>query len=104
MADRPLHGILSDIEFDKNNGLLYVAHRDIISTVNVTSEVVKDIVVGLPMPAYVTHPLGQLAISPTDERIYFSVGGLQYCSSRYFGLGNRMVKSCVNNAVCSSVN
>ena len=75
LADRPLHGILSDIEFDKNNGLLYVAHRDIISTVNVTSGVVKDLVVGLPMPAYVTHPLGQLAISP-DGRIFFSVGGL----------------------------
>ena len=28
------------------------------------------------MPAYVTHPLGQLAISPTNGRIFFSVGGL----------------------------
>lgn len=74
-VERPIHGILSDIEFDKNNGLLYVAHRNVISTVNVTSGVVHDLVNGLPTSAYVTHPMGQLAIGP-DGRVYFNVGGL----------------------------
>jgi glucose/arabinose dehydrogenase len=74
-ADRPLHGILSDIEFNKNNGLLYVAHRNIISTVNVTSGVVHDLVNGLPTSAYVTHPMGQLAFAP-NGRVFFNVGGL----------------------------
>lgn len=75
LADRPLHGILSDIEFNENDGLLYVAHRNLVSTVNTTTGEVKDILVGLPVPAYVTHPLGQLAIGP-DKRIYISIGGL----------------------------
>ncbi len=75
VADRPLHGILSDIEFNKNNGLLYVAHRNVLSTVNVTTGFVNDLVVGLPVPVFVTHPMGQIAIGP-DGRVYFSVGGL----------------------------
>jgi glucose/arabinose dehydrogenase/plastocyanin len=75
VVDRPLHGILTDIEFNKNNGLLYVAHRNVLSTVNVTTGIVKDLVVGLPVPVYVTHPMGQIAIGP-DGRVYFSVGGL----------------------------
>lgn len=75
LVDRPLHGILTDIEYNKNNGLLYVAHRNVISTVNTTTGVVNDVLVNLPIPVYVTHPLGQLAIGP-DKRVYISAGGL----------------------------
>jgi glucose/arabinose dehydrogenase len=74
-VDRFLHGTLADIEFNKNNGLLYVSHRALISTVNLTSGLVKDIVTALPMVDYGTHPMGQLGISP-DGRIYFGVGGV----------------------------
>lgn len=74
-VDRPLHGILSDIEFNKDNGLLYVAHRNVISTVNLTSGIVNDLVNGMPTSPYVTHPMGQLAFGP-DGRLFFNVGGL----------------------------
>jgi glucose/arabinose dehydrogenase len=74
-VDRFLHGTLSDIEFNKNNGLLYISHRALISTVNLTSGVVKDLVTALPMTDYGTHPMGQLSIGP-DGRIYFGVGSV----------------------------
>jgi glucose/arabinose dehydrogenase len=74
-VDRFLHGTVSDIEFNKNNGLLYVSHRALISTVNLTTGLVKDLVTALPMTDYGTHPMGQLAIGP-DGRIYFGVGSV----------------------------
>jgi glucose/arabinose dehydrogenase len=75
-ADRFLHGVLADIEFDKNIGLMYVSHRALISSINLTSGVVKDLVTGLPMTDYGTHPMGQIAIGPLDGRIYFGVGSV----------------------------
>jgi glucose/arabinose dehydrogenase len=75
-ADRFLHGVLADIEFDKNTGLMFVSHRALISSINLTSGVVKDLVTGLPMTDYGTHPMGQLAIGPRDGRIYFGVGSV----------------------------
>jgi glucose/arabinose dehydrogenase len=75
LVDRFLHGTVADIEFNKNNGLVYVSHRALISTVNLTSGLVKDLVTALPMTDYGTHPMGQLAIGP-DGRIYFGVGSV----------------------------
>ena len=75
-VDRFLHGNLSDIEFNKNDGLMYVSHRALISTVNLTSGLVKDLVTALPMTDYGPHPIGKLAIGPSDGRIYFGVGSV----------------------------
>ncbi|HJT47752.1 MAG TPA: hypothetical protein VJ729_06180 [Nitrososphaeraceae archaeon] len=75
-ADRFLHGVLADIEFDNNTGLMYVSHRGAVSSINLTSGVIKDLVTGLPMTDYGTHPMGQLAIGPHDGRIYFGVGSV----------------------------
>jgi glucose/arabinose dehydrogenase len=46
-ADRMLNGPITDIEFNRDNGLLYVSHRGVISTIDPTG-LVKDIIVGLP--------------------------------------------------------
>jgi glucose/arabinose dehydrogenase len=75
LASKFLHGVLADIEFNKDDGLLYVSHRALVSTVNLTSGLVKDIVTALPKEDYGTHPMGQLAIGP-DKRVYFGVGSL----------------------------
>jgi glucose/arabinose dehydrogenase len=74
--DRPLHGTLADIEFNRENGKLYVAHRNLLSAIDIgTTGVMQDLVVGIPTSPYVTHPMGQIAFGP-DGRIYFGVGGL----------------------------
>ena len=46
LVDRNLNGPITDIEF--YNGKLYVSHRGIISTVELQTGLVKDIIVGLP--------------------------------------------------------
>nr|MDQ3853005.1 hypothetical protein [Thermoproteota archaeon] len=73
--DRPLHGILSDIEFSKENGKMYVAHRNLLSTIDMETGMMQDLVVGIPTSPYVTHPMGQIAFGP-NGRVYFGVGGL----------------------------
>lgn len=69
-VDRMLNGPITDIEFNKNNGLLYVSHRGIISTVD-SNGLIKDIVMGLPSTG--DHHNNQLAFGP-DGRLYISQG------------------------------
>ena len=73
LVDRFLFEPISDIKFNKNNGLIYVSHRAIISTVDPTTGVVKDLVIGLPQVDSGSHPQGQVAFGP-DGRVYFTTG------------------------------
>jgi glucose/arabinose dehydrogenase len=73
LVDRFLFEPISDIKFNKNNGLIYVSHRAIISTVDPNTGVVKDLVVGLPQVDSGSHPQGQIAFGP-DGRVYFTTG------------------------------
>ena len=70
VADRQLNGPITDIEFDKKNATLYVSHRGIISSVDLTGRV-KDLIVGLPSMG--DHQNNQIAFGP-DGRIYFGQG------------------------------
>src|SRR5918911_848528 len=73
LVDRFLFEPISDIKFNKNNGLIYVSHRAIISTVDPNTGVVKDLVIGLPQVDSGSHPQGQIAFGP-DGRVYFTTG------------------------------
>src|SRR5215208_2511405 len=70
LVDRNLNGPITDIEF--YNGKLYVSHRGIISTVELQTGLVKDIIVGLPNIG--DHHNNQIAIGGPDNRIYFGQG------------------------------
>ena len=70
LIDRNLNGPITDIEF--YNGKLYVSHRGIISTVELQTGFVKDIIVGLPSVG--DHHNNQIAIGGPDNRIYFGQG------------------------------
>src|ERR671921_386276 len=72
LVDRNLNGPITDIEF--YNGKLYVSHRAIISTVELQTGLVKDIIVGLPSIG--DHHNNQIAIGggPNNKRIYFGQG------------------------------
>ncbi len=70
VADRQLNGPITDIEFDKKNATLYVSHRGIISSVDLTGRV-KDLIVGLPSMG--DHQNNQIAFGP-DGKIYFGQG------------------------------
>jgi glucose/arabinose dehydrogenase len=70
LVDRNLNGPITDIEF--YNGKLYVSHRGIISTVELQTGLVKDIIVGLPSIG--DHHNNQIAIGGPDNRIYFGQG------------------------------
>jgi glucose/arabinose dehydrogenase len=70
LADRQLNGPITDIEFDKKNGTIYVSHRGIISAVDLTGRV-KDLIVGLPSMG--DHHNNQIALG-SDGRIYFGQG------------------------------
>ncbi len=74
LIDRFLFEPITDIEFNKADGLLYVSHRAMISTVNTTNGQVKDIVLGLPTVDSGTHPQGQIVFGPNDGRVYFTTG------------------------------
>lgn len=74
LIDRFLFEPITDIEFNKADGLLYVSHRAMVSTVNTTNGQVKDIVLGLPTVDSGTHPQGQIVFGPNDGRIYFTTG------------------------------
>ena len=65
-----LNSPLVDIVY--HNGLLYVSHRDKISTVDITNGTVKDIIVGLPQNG--DHPNTQIAFSPDGKRLFFGEG------------------------------
>src|SRR5919205_2602703 len=70
LVDRNLNGPITDIEF--YNGKLYVSHRGIISTVELQTGFIKDIIVGLPSVG--DHHNNQIAIGGPDNRIYFGQG------------------------------
>jgi glucose/arabinose dehydrogenase len=69
LVDRNLNGPITDIQFYE--GKLYVSHRGIISTVELPTGLVKDIIVGLPSIG--DHHNNQVAIG-SDRRIYFGQG------------------------------
>lgn len=66
-----LNAPVVDINFNEDDGLIYVAHRDKISTVDMEGEI-TDIVVGLP--ANGDHHVNQIAFSQDGQRMYFGVG------------------------------
>lgn len=70
VADRILNGPITDIEFNKDSGLLYVSHRGAVSTIDSTG-LVKDVIVGLPSLG--DHHNNQLAFGP-DGRLYVGQG------------------------------
>jgi glucose/arabinose dehydrogenase len=70
IADRQLNGPITDIEFDKKNGTIYVSHKGVISAIDLTGRV-KDLIVGLPSTG--DHHNNQIAFGP-DGRIYFGQG------------------------------
>jgi glucose/arabinose dehydrogenase len=70
LVDRGLNGPITDIEFNKHNGVLYVSHRGIISAVDGRGHI-KDLIVGLPSMG--DHHNNQIAIGP-DGRFYFGQG------------------------------
>lgn len=45
VADRMLNGPITDIEFNRDDGLLYVSHRGAVSTIDATGPV-RDVIVG----------------------------------------------------------
>jgi glucose/arabinose dehydrogenase len=70
LADRGLNGPITDIEFNRHDGLLYVSHRGIISAVDGRGHV-KDLIVGLPSMG--DHHNNQIAFG-SDGRLYFGQG------------------------------
>jgi glucose/arabinose dehydrogenase len=68
-VDTQLNSPIVDITF--HDGLLYVSHRDKISTVDITNAnaTVKDIIVGLPNNG--DHLNNQIAFSPDGKRLFF---------------------------------
>jgi glucose/arabinose dehydrogenase len=70
LVDRGLNGPITDIEFNKYNGVLYVSHRGVISAVDMRGHI-KDLIVGLPSMG--DHHNNQIAIGP-DGRFYFGQG------------------------------
>jgi glucose/arabinose dehydrogenase len=71
-VDRLLSEPINDIEFNQNNGLLYVSHRGIISTVH-AGGLVNNIIIGLPTMG--DHHNNQIAFGP-DGRLYVPIGVL----------------------------
>jgi glucose/arabinose dehydrogenase len=70
LVDRGLNGPITDIEFNKYNGVLYVSHRGVISAVDMRGHI-KDLIVGLPSMG--DHHNNQIAIG-SDGRFYFGQG------------------------------
>ncbi len=70
LVDRGLNGPITDIEFNKYNGVLYVSHRGVISAVDMRGHI-KDLIVGLPSMG--DHHNNEIAIGP-DGRFYFGQG------------------------------
>jgi glucose/arabinose dehydrogenase len=70
LVDRGLNGPITDIEFNKHDGLLYASHRGVISVIDGRGHV-KDLIVGLPSMG--DHHNDQIAFG-TDGRLYFGQG------------------------------
>ncbi len=69
IVDRHLNSPITDIEY--HEGKLYISHKGIISTVDPSKGIVKDIITGLPSIG--DHHNNQIAFGP-DGRLYFGVG------------------------------
>lgn len=70
LVDRGLNGPITDLEFNKHNGLLYASHRGVISAIDGGGHI-KDLIVGLPSMG--DHQNDQIAFGP-DGRLYFGQG------------------------------
>jgi glucose/arabinose dehydrogenase len=70
LVDRGLNGPLTDIEFNKHDGLLYASHRGVISAIDGRGHI-KDLIVGLPSMG--DHHNDQIAFG-ADGRLYFGQG------------------------------
>jgi glucose/arabinose dehydrogenase len=70
LVDRGLNGAITDLEFNKHNGLLYASHRGVISAIDGGGHI-KDLIVGLPSMG--DHQNNQIAFGP-DGRLYFGQG------------------------------
>jgi len=68
-ANTKLNSPITDIVF--HDGLLYVSHRDKISTIDMNGKL-KDIIVGLPSNG--DHHNDQIAFSPDGKKLYFGQG------------------------------
>lgn len=73
LIDRMLNAPVTDIEFNKNSGLLYVSHRGTISTINPINGLIKDIIIGLPLHFPLAHYNNQIAFGP-DGKLYVGIG------------------------------
>jgi glucose/arabinose dehydrogenase len=69
-VDTKLNSPIVDIVF--HNDLLYVSHRDKISTIDIANRTVKDIIVGLPQNG--DHPNNQIAFSHDGKKLFFGTG------------------------------
>jgi glucose/arabinose dehydrogenase len=70
LVDRGLNGPITDIEFNKRDGLLYASHRGVISAIDGRGHI-KDLIVGLPSMG--DHHNDQIAFG-ADGRLYFGQG------------------------------
>ena len=69
-VDNKLNSPIVDIAF--YDGLMYVSHRNKISTVNTTNGQVDDLIIGLTQNG--DHPNNQIAFSPDGKRFFFGTG------------------------------
>jgi glucose/arabinose dehydrogenase len=70
LVDRGLNGPITDLEFNKHDGLLYASHRGVISAIDGRGHV-KDLIVALPSMG--DHHNNQIAFG-SDGRLYFGQG------------------------------
>nr|MDP9016040.1 hypothetical protein [Thermoproteota archaeon] len=69
LMDRMLNGPINDMEY--RDGKLYVSHRGIISTIDLKTHMLKDIIVGLPSIG--DHHNNEIEFGP-DGRLYWGQG------------------------------
>jgi glucose/arabinose dehydrogenase len=70
LADIGLNAPIVDVAY--HDGKLFVSHRYKVSTVDIETGEVKDIIVGLPTAG--DHHVNQIAFSPDGKRLYFGTG------------------------------
>jgi len=80
-ANTKLNSPITDIVF--HDGVIYVSHRDKISTIDMNGKL-KDIIVGLPSNG--DHHNDQIAFSPDGKKLYFGQGTAT--NSEIVGLDN----------------